>query len=155
MKQTALLITVLLVVAGAVAPASGQVAVDRSHVLGAGLQLSFPYDELGDDYNTGWGIQAQLDYPLIPLFHACAHAGWTNFPAQGSGDGVDVWEITAGGRLAFGTFFMGGEVGWYDRGDEWSWVPSLGLRFSQIEVALRWRAVGRNAYTGLRAGWYF
>ena len=96
-----------------------------------------------------------LDYPVIPLFHLCAHAGWNTFPRVGAGESLDVWEITGGGRVVLGAFFMGGEVGWYDTGDHWSWVPSLGMRFSRIEVAWRVRAVGRDAYTSARVGWYF
>jgi len=145
---------VLAVVAG-VTPASGQVVVDRSHALGAAVQTSFPYDELGDTHNTGWGVQAMVDYPLIPLFHLCGRVGWNTFPRVGGGDSLDVWEITGGGRVVLGAFFMGGEVGWYDKGDHWSWVPSLGLRFERIEVAFCVRAVSRYAYTSARAGWYF
>lgn len=149
------IVVAFVLIALAAAPAAGQVVVDRSHVLGAGAQLSFPYDELDDAHDTGWGVQGMLDYPIIPLFHVCAHVGWNTFPRTGGGDSLNVWEITGGGRLALGAFFMGGEVGWYDRGDNWSWVPSLGLRFDRIEVSWRVRAVGREAYTSLRAGWYF
>lgn len=155
MKKTAAVLCPLLVVLAAAAPASAQSVLNRDHVLGLGVQASFPYDELGEDNGTGWGLFATLDYPLIPLLDLTARAGRNSFPGEGDAASVDVWEISAGGRLALGAFFMGGEAGWYDRGEEWSWVPSIGLRYTRIEVSVRWRSVGRNAYTGLGAAWYF
>ncbi len=144
-----------LIALAVVAPAHGQEILDRDHILGVGLQMSFPYDELGDNYNTGWGVGALLHYPMIPLLAATAQLGWNTFPHEGREEAIEVWEISGGGRLTLGAFFMGGEVGWYDRGDEWSWVPSWGLHYTHFEASIRWRAVGRNAYTGLRVGWYF
>lgn len=135
--------------------ASAQSVLNRDHVWGAGASFNFPYDEFGNDAGTGWGLFGTLDFPLIPLFDLTGRVGWNTFPGNDHHEAVDVWEVTAGGRLSLGTFFMSGEVGWYDKGDTWSWVPGLGLRFTNLEVALRWRAVGRNAFTGASAAWYF
>jgi hypothetical protein len=151
-RIAAVAVAVALGVALAV-PASA--APDPSRIFGVGVQMSFPYDELGDSYNTGFGVGALVDYPVNGLLDAVGHLGWNTFPHEGTEPAVEIWEISAGGRVMLGAFFMGGEVGWYDRGDEWSWVPSAGLRYNKWEASIRWRAVGRNAYTGLRFGWYF
>jgi len=129
--------------------------MDRGHVLGAGVQFAHPYDEFGRSADNGWGLNVVLDYPLVPLFHACALAGRTRFAGDGDLPGITVWEVSAGGRLAFGAFYMGGEVGWYDRGDVWSWVPSMGVRLTRLEFAWRLRAVSRSAYSSLGVAWYF
>ena len=123
--------------------------------LGLGVKTSFPYAEFGEDANTGWGVAGMVDYPLIPLLDLTADVGYNHFAGMGEKDGVDVWNFCFGGRLALGAFFMGGETGYFSHGNDWSFVPSMGLRFGQLEGAIRYKSVGANGWTSLRFGYYF
>jgi hypothetical protein len=63
--------------------------------------------------------------------------------------------VSFGARLVFGAFYMGGETGYLSEVDKWSWVPSFGLRFDRVELALRLATAGADGWTTLRAGFYF
>ncbi len=127
----------------------------EERVLGLGVKSSFPYASFDDDFNTGWGVVGIVDYPLIPLIDLTADVGYTHFPGDGATESVDVWNACFGGRLALGVFFMGGETGYFSHVDEWSYIPSMGLRFGRFEGALRYKAVGGSGWTSLRFGYYF
>ena len=127
----------------------------ETRILGLGVKSSFPYAGFNDDFETGWGVVGIVDYPLIPLIDLTADVGYNHFPGSGDTDGVDVWNICFGGRLALGAFFMGGETGYFSQVDEWSYVPSMGLRFGAFEGAVRYKAVGGSGWTSLRFGYYF
>ena len=127
----------------------------QEKVLGVGLKTSFPFDDFGDRVNTGWGVAALLDYPVIPFIDATAEVGYSHFPDAGQGDGVDVWDVIFGARFALGVFFMGGETGYFSFVDEWSFVPSMGLRFGSLEGSVRFKAVGGGNWSSLRLGYYF
>jgi len=128
----------------------------REHIFGGAFMVTYPFEEFGDDYKTGYGIHGMLDYPLIVLFSLTADVGWNHFPSARHGTtSIDVWEFTFGGKLNLGPFFMGGETGYYTKVDEWSWVPTMGLRFGQFEGCLRIKAVSGDSWTGLRLGYYF
>ncbi len=127
----------------------------QDKVLGLSVKTSFPYAELNDDTQTGWGIAGMVDYPLIPLIDLTADVGVNHFPGDGEKEDVDVWNVCFGGRLALGAFFMGGETGFFTHVDEWSFVPSMGLRFNRFEGAVRYKAVGGASWTSIRLGVYF
>ncbi len=127
----------------------------QEKVLGIGVKTSFPYAELKDEATTGWGVVGIFDYPLIPLIDLTADVGYNHFPGEGDNEDVDVWNVCFGGRLALGVFFMGGEAGYFSHVNEWSYVPSMGLRFDRFEGAIRYKAVGGASWTSLRFGIYF
>ncbi len=127
----------------------------ETRVLGLGIKTSFPFAEFKDKASTGWGISGLLDYPLIPLIDLTADVGYNHFSGADDGDGVDVWNAIFGGRFALGVFFMGAETGYFSYVDEWSYVPSMGLRFGRFEGSLSYKSVGGGSWTSLRAGYYF
>jgi hypothetical protein len=122
---------------------------------GVGLAINYPFDSFGDEVDTGYGLHGMLDYTFIPLLHFIADLGWNHFSGNEFRESVDILEITFGAKFQFGAFFMGGETGYYSQVDEWSFVPSLGARFTRLEIALRIKAVGGGSWTGLRIGYYF
>jgi hypothetical protein len=135
------------------APAPGP--GDNSASFGAGLTMKYPYESFGDDFNTGYGLQAIMDYPFIPLLDVTAGIGWNHFPEGDAQEALDIWEFTAGARLRLGVFFMSGEVGYYTKVDDTSFLPGMGLRFTHLELAFNIRAVPSGSWTGLRLGYYF
>ncbi len=122
---------------------------------GVAVKTLFPYAEFGDNTGTGWGLAAIYDYPLIPLIDLTADVGYSRFTGEGGGDGIGVWNFTFGGRLVLGPFFMGGETGYFTYVEEWSYVPSMGLRFGALEGGISYKSVGGASWTQLRFGYYF
>jgi hypothetical protein len=132
-----------------------QAWLDAYKNLGVGATMTFPFKEFGDTYNTGYGLHVLADYPVIPLLNFSANAGWTHFGRANEGDGIDVFSLVFGGKVVFGPVFMGGETGYYSKVEEWSWVPSFGVRHRNLEFSLRYKATGAGTWTTLRAGYYF
>ncbi len=132
-----------------------QAWVDSYRWLGAGVSTSFPYTDFGDDFNTGYGLYAIVDKPLWPLLNGSADLGWNHFPGAGDRESVDIFNLIFGLRFVLGVFFMGGETGYLSEVDNWGWVPSMGLRFEQLEFTVRHVNAGADAWTTLRAGYYF
>jgi len=122
---------------------------------GADLSAKYPYQNFGDSHDTGFGIHAIMDYPFIPLLDLTAHIGWNHFPEANDGETIDIWEFVGGMRFRMGIFFMSGEVGYYTKIEETSFLPGLGLRFDHFEVAMNVRAVSGGSWTGIRLGYYF
>lgn len=122
---------------------------------GAAAAVTFPYQEFGDSYNTGYGLHGMVDFPLITFLNFIADVGWNNFPGENGGESADIFNFAGGAKIAIGVFFMGGEVGYFTDVDEVSWIPSIGLRFSRFEFAVRLKAVGSGSWTTLRFGYYF
>jgi len=153
-------LTVLTVILGAGAGLAQDVQPARApwhsgNHWGVGAQFSYPYADFGDRFANGYGLQGLFDYPLIPLIDVCASVGWNRFPGAADGDGVNIWEVSFGGRFALGAFFMGSEMAYFSEVDQGSVVPSLGLRYDHWEVSVRFKAVGDNSWTGFRTGFYF
>jgi len=124
--------------------------------LGLAGALTYPFQDFGDDYNTGYGLHAMFDYPLIPLLNVTGSAGWNHFPREKEGESLDVLNLAVGGKIALGSFYIGGEVGYFSEVEEWSWVPSMGVRLdSNWDFAVRLKATGTGSWTTLRAGYYF
>ena len=143
----------LISMVGTVSAANG--ADGKAGVLGLGVKTSFPYAELDEKAKTGWGVVGIVDYPLIPFIDLTADLGYNHFPGEDDNPDVDVWNICFGGRFVLGAFFMGGETGYFSHVQEWSYVPSMGLRFGAFEGAIRYKAVGGASWTSLRFGYYF
>lgn len=122
---------------------------------GVGLSAKYRNSAYGEVNDTGYGIQAFMDYPFIPLLDLTAGIGWNNFPEADERDAVEIWEFVGGMRFRMGVFFMSGEVGYYTNIDETSFLPGLGLRFEHFEVAWNIRAVSAGSWNGLRLGYYF
>lgn len=123
--------------------------------LGVAVKTFFPYAEYGEETDTGWGIAGIYDYPLIPLIDLTADVGYSTFSTPDGFDSVNIWNFTFGGRLVLGPFFMGGETGYFTKVEEWSYVPSMGLRFGAFEGGVSYKSVGTAAWTQLRFGYYF
>ncbi len=122
---------------------------------GAGAQWSVPRGAFADDFSSGFGVQGMFNYPLIALIDLSGSVGWNHFGGANDGDGADIWEVAFGGRFALGAFFMNGEAGYFSKVDQWNFIPGLGLRYDHWEFALRTKAVGSNAWSSLRIGYYF
>lgn len=122
---------------------------------GAGLTAKTPLDSFGEQYNTGYGVMAIMDYPLIPLLDLTAGIGWNHFPESDALESIDIWEFVGGARFRLGVFFMSGEVGYYTEIEETSFLPGLGLRFTNLEIAFNVRAVSGGSWRGFRLGYYF
>ena len=122
---------------------------------GLGLTGKYRQETYGDSYDPGYGIQAFMDYPFIPLLDLTAGVGFNHFSSDDEREEVDIWEFTGGMRFRMGVFFMSGEVGYYTKIDETSFLPGLGLRFDHFEIAFNVRAVSNGSWTGLRLGYYF
>ncbi len=127
----------------------------RSVNFGAGISGKYPYESFGDEYRSGYGLHAIMDYPVIPLLDLTADIGWNHFPRGDAIESLDIWEFVGGARVRLGVFFMSGEVGYYTNINETSFLPGLGLRFTHFEVAWNVRAVSRGSWTGLRLAYYF
>lgn len=125
------------------------------HHFGVAAAMTYPFQDFGDDYSTGFGLHGMVDYPWISLVHLIADVGWNHFPGKNDSASVDIFNISGGAKIALGAFFMGGEVGYFSEVDEVSWIPSIGVRPGNWEVALRIKAVGLGSWTTLRAGYYF
>lgn len=134
---------------------AAETAAPRKVNFGAGLTMKNPYENFGDQYDTGFGVEALLDYPIIPLLDLTAGIGWNHFPQGDATESVDIWEFVGGARLRLGVFFMSGEVGYYTKINEASFLPGLGLRFTHFEVAMNIRAVSGGSWTGWRLAYYF
>lgn len=127
----------------------------RSVNFGAGLTVKTPYDSFGEDFKTGYGISALMDYPLHPLLDLTASVGWNHFSSDKADESIDIWELVGGARFRLGVFFMSGEVGYYTEIDQTSFLPGLGLRFTHFEFAFNVRAVDAGSWRGFRLGYYF
>jgi hypothetical protein len=158
-----LVLLLLLPVAGAAQTTSDAIpeAYSREEWLasyrhfGIAASASFPYTRFGDRYDTGFGLHALADFPLVTLINIAGDVGWTRFASDGEGDFLDVFNAIVEGRFVFAFFFVGGGTGYLSGVDDFGWVPSLGLRFDRAELAVRWVAAGPDAWTTLRAGFYF
>ncbi len=128
---------------------------DPPPMFGAAFSLNYPYENFGEEHETGYGIHAIMIYPFIPLLDFTADIGWNRFPQADDGEAIDVWEFAGGMRFVMGVFFMSGEVGYYTEVEDTSFVPGLGLRFDRLEISLRVKAVTGGSWTGLRVGYYF
>jgi hypothetical protein len=128
---------------------------DNTVQFGLGLTMKYPYESFGDDYNTAYGLAGMLAYPFIPLLDLTASIGWNQFSEGDQDKSLDLWEFTGGMRFRMGVFFMSGEVGYYTKIEQTSFLPGLGLKFEHFEVALNVRAVDKGSWTGLRLGYYF
>jgi len=84
----------------------------RSVHFGAGISVKYPYESIGDEYRSGYGLHAIMDYPVIPLLDLTADIGWNHFPRGDASESLDIWEFVGGARVRLGVFFMSGEV-WY------------------------------------------
>ena len=122
---------------------------------GVGAQLTYPFNDFGDDHSSGYGLQGLFNYPLIPLLDLSAALGWNHFPGANDGTSIDIWEMALGCRVALGAFFMNGEMGYFSKVDQWSFLPGLGLRYDHWEIALRVKAIGSDSWSSLRLGYYF
>lgn len=127
----------------------------KHNIWGAGLSMKYPYESFGDEYETGFGIHALMDYPLMPLFSLTGDIGYNHFPKGQAGESIDVWEFVGGMRFVMGVFFMSGEVGYYSQLKETSFLPGLGLKFEHFEIAWNIRAVPSGSWSGLRFGYFF
>ncbi len=127
----------------------------QEKVLGIAGKVTFPFAGFGDKVNTGYGVAGIVDYPLIPFLDLTADVGYNHFSEGNSGAGADIWSLTFGGRFVLGSFFMGGETGYFSQADEWSYVPSVGLRFGKFEGAIRYKGVSGVNWTSVRLGYYF
>lgn len=136
------------------APAQESPSPPKVH-FGAGLTVKTPYESFGEQFETGYGIMAGLDYPLIPLLDLTAGIGWNHFPESQAAESIDIWELIGGARFRLGVFFMSGEVGYYTEIEETSFLPGLGLRFTHFEIALNVRAVSGGSWRGFRLAYYF
>jgi hypothetical protein len=163
-RPAAVALTLVLLTLGGTASAQVQEAPDLVSFeewkasfrrLGLGVSASSPYADFGDAYNTGFGVHALLEQPLIPLINVTASAGWRRFAAEGEADDVNVFNVGVGGRLLFGWFFMGFETGYYSEIDKVGWEPLFGLRLDRFEIALQYTSAGRDAWATLRAGYFF
>jgi len=128
---------------------------EGSASFGLGLTGKYRQETYGDSYDPGYGIQAFMDYPFIPLLDLTAGIGFNHFSSDDDREEVDIWEFTGGMRFRMGVFFMSGEIGYYTKIDETSFLPGLGLRFDHFEIAWNVRAVSNGSWTGLRLGYYF
>lgn len=156
----AILVAVLILafftaIAGAQEDTSRRSYYPNHRTFGLGLQVSAPYGDFNDSYNTGYGLQGLVDYPLFPLLSLTANLGWNRFPRDGEGDAIDVWEFSGGAKVNLGAFYIGGQVGYFTKVEETSWVPSLGLRWPRWEVAVRAKSVGGSGWNSLLVGYYF
>ena len=122
--------------------------------LGLGLQASLPYADFADAQNTGYGIAALVDYPIIPWFSLVGDVGWNRFDSKSDNESLDVWQVDFGGRFNLPPFVVGGEAGWYSEIDKIGWVPSLGIRLERFELSVRWQASGTTGWTTFRFGFY-
>jgi len=161
-KQHGLLALVLALVLATGAAAAGAQENPRSRSywpdqrpFGLAVQHSRPYGDFSDTHKGGWGVYAIADHPLMPLLSLIGDVGWNHFPGDGEGEAGDVWEISGGAKINFGAFYMGGQVGYFTEVDQTSWVPSMGLRWPRIEVAVRVKAIGEDGWTSFRLGYYF
>jgi hypothetical protein len=121
---------------------------------GLAAAQTHPFQEFNDDTNTGYGAHAMCDFPVVPLLNFTADLGWNRFDREAGGS-LDVVNFTFGGKIAFGPAYMGGETGYYSKVDEWSWVPSFGLRPGNLDFCVRLKATGQGTWTTLRLGYYF
>ena len=128
---------------------------DNKAQFGAGLTVKNPSESFGDQYSTGYGIQGLLAYPFIPLLDLTAGIGWNHFDESDASEALDIWEFVGGMRFRMGVFFMSGEVAYYTKIEETSFLPGLGLKFEHLEVAFNVRSVPSGSWLGLRLGYYF
>jgi len=156
MSKKTVLLVVLFWTTTSVAWAAGAHAPWHSgNYWAVGAQLTYPNGDFNKKYSAGHGLQAVLDYPVIPLFDLTGSVGWNHFPHQHQGSGIDIWEFTVGGRFALGAFFMSGESGYFSKLNEWSYVPGIGLRYTHWEASVRIKVAGANTWSGLRLGYFF
>jgi hypothetical protein len=120
-----------------------------------GAQVSYPYSDFGDGHDTGYGLQAFVDYPWVPLLDLSGGVGWNRFGGRDGGETVEVWEMAAGLRFALGAFFMNGEIGWFSGVDDTTFIPGMGLRGERWEVSIRIKAAASTSWSTVRLGWYF
>lgn len=130
-------------------------AADREHIFGVAGMMSFPYGDFQDNYDHGFGLHGMLDYPFVSILNLTADVGYNRFAHANNGNDITVMEYSVGSKLVFGWFYMGGETGYYSKVNDWSFIPTWGLKFGQFEFSMRIKAVGGGSWTGIRAGWYF
>ncbi len=138
---------------GLLSPANAQ--SDSGGPLGISGAVTFPFGDFGDRAQTGYGLHAMGDYPVIPLLHLAGNVGFHQFSGEGEADDLTVWEFSVGVRFVLGAFYMGGENGYFTGVEDSSYIPNFGLRLGNWEAAVRWKAVGRGSWNTLRVGYYF
>jgi hypothetical protein len=122
---------------------------------GLAAAQTHPFQDFNDEHNTGYGLHLILDYPVVPLLNFTADVGWNRFARADDGAALDVINLTFGGKISLGPVYIGGETGYFNKVDEWSWVPSFGVRPGNWELGLRLKATGSGTWTTLRVGYYF
>jgi len=127
----------------------------RHTQFGAGISYKYPFSSYDQEYSPGWGIQALLSYPFIPVLDLVADIGWNHFPHDNDGADIDIWEFVGGARFRLGAFFMSGEVGYYTNIESVSFQPGLGLKFDNWDFAWTVRSVDSGSWHGIRVGYYF
>ena len=156
---------ILTIAAAALAAGAGLPA--HAGGFGVGANVALPTGDFGDVLDSGFGIHALARHPVAPLVTLTGDAGWTTFSTQDlttdvggysfelGGDNVDIWNFTAGARVALMPMGLGLEYGYFSEVDEWSLVPNAGVSFSKLAVDLRYKATGDANWFELRAGIYF
>ena len=155
---TALLFLGTVSTATAVEQVAGEPARSPWHsgnYWGLAGQVSLPRGVFKDNFSTGYGLQGVFDYPLIPFLDLSGSLGWNHFPGADDGAGADVWEGTFGVRFVLGVFFMNGEMGYFSKVDESSFIPGLGVRTDHWEISARSKAAGSNTWSGIRLVRFF
>jgi hypothetical protein len=122
---------------------------------GLAFAQTHPFQDFNDEHNTGYGLHAIVDYPVIPLLNFTVDVGWNRFDKADDGAALDVINVTFGGKISLGPFYVGGETGYYNKVEDWSWVPSMGVRPGNWDFGVRLKATGEGSWTTLRVGYYF
>jgi hypothetical protein len=143
---------------------AGQAHAQASASLGVGL--ASPQGDLGDYFDSGYTVRAQLALSALGIVEVHTQAGWSRFPVGDAtvdreeyqvGD-ADLLHAGVGARLGiFGLIFVGANGAYFfGEGDnEIGFFPEVGIGIGPLEVVADYRFGSDFDWFGLRGGLKF
>ncbi|MFO7587934.1 MAG: hypothetical protein R6X22_07650 [Gemmatimonadota bacterium] len=135
-----------LVLASLVLP--GRAAGQAGSGLGLGAKLLFPTGDFDGEVKAGWGLAVTGEARILDVVAATGEIGYHRFRGEEAGgvplEDREIYGFAAGARVYLALLFVGAEWGYFTDLEESSFLPSVGIRLSLVEITARYKATDSN-----------
>ena len=135
MKRNLIAALVALMVVGAAGSAWG---------FGIGIGYRLPSGDFGDDYDGGYGANFAMLFPVAPKITAWGDVGYTRFQGKGVYSDIDVWGFNGGAKFSLTSLYVGGELGYFTKVEDFALTPLVGIGLGPIDVSARYKLGDHN-----------
>jgi len=132
---------------------------EKKFVSGNSFTFIMPQEELGEMYDSGYGIYANFDYNFSKHFVGRFDLGWNYFNGSDivgiSIDNKNVWEFSAGARGRISLFYAEIMGGYYSGFNSWGYKPAIGVRWNKLDLQGNINYVNDIKWIGIRVAYYW